>query len=514
MNEQKRYTAKVEQIAEIVPGIVTWLLILAPLWMSLISPVLAIVFITFLFVYIATITIQFMIGLFIGYFKYKRESKINWAARLKTIEFEGLPDPETLPKTKNKLPFFSIVIPSLKDPFSVVQDTLNAIAASKYPKENILVVLSLEDKNPEWAAEIKRETEKLFKDKFNLLVTIHKQEKEYPRAAGTNRLWAAKQAEKWLEDNSIALDSALLTTFDIDAILDPQFLPAIAYRYLTVSPRKQKFYTSAAFFFDNNIWQTHFFNRLQGTSTSINQLSYWVINSHMMETFSLFAINMEGMKAIGYWDPMFINDDAPTSLKLFFHFNGNFKGEAVFVPVHSDCVQGPTFWESNIQLYKQQMRWGWGGVEETKILLRGIYHKFNQIAPLTLISKTIFHFIRVNMLTSSLFLISFGISIIRVVNSDIDLSALVTNINNITRIVMGAIGLTAIPITLIRFDLFKKMPKAEKLSRKISYLFEMPLVIVNMFVFNMIPYIQAQTLPLINQRMRNFQSMQKQSRAK
>ena len=94
---------KLQRFLEILPGFLTWSLLLSPVWLGIIYPSLIIFFLTFLTVFWFYLGIKFIYGAFKGYNKYQEELKVQWYEELKNLDFKKLPDKETLPASLKDL---------------------------------------------------------------------------------------------------------------------------------------------------------------------------------------------------------------------------------------------------------------------------------------------------------------------------------------------------------------------------------------------------------------------------
>lgn len=72
-----------QRVLETIPGLLTWGLILSPIWLGLLYPTLAIYILTFFSVYWAYLAIKHFAGLWIGYKRHKKELTVNWGGRMR-----------------------------------------------------------------------------------------------------------------------------------------------------------------------------------------------------------------------------------------------------------------------------------------------------------------------------------------------------------------------------------------------------------------------------------------------
>ena len=121
-----KYDKHVNRFLEILPGFLTWALLLSPIWLGLFFPRSIVYLLTFLSVYWVYLCIKHTIGILRGYYLYKKEKNVNWYSECKKLDFSILPDKPTLPSSLDNLKHF-ILIPVVNEPDSVLKDSLNSI---------------------------------------------------------------------------------------------------------------------------------------------------------------------------------------------------------------------------------------------------------------------------------------------------------------------------------------------------------------------------------------------------
>jgi len=140
--------AKVQRFLEIIPGALTWAVLLSPIWLGIIAPLAVVFFLTFLAIFWVYRAFLHLVGVFIGYRRYRREMEVNWLKRVRGLwGFQYLQH--------------LILIPVANESYEVLEGTLAALAAQKYPKEKIFLALSVEEKNaPRIRTDLKKLKEK------------------------------------------------------------------------------------------------------------------------------------------------------------------------------------------------------------------------------------------------------------------------------------------------------------------------------------------------------------------
>ena len=81
MNERKKY-----RILEMIPGFLVWLTFIFIIALSLIKPLWAIYFIIGFDLYWLLRILYMLVHLLLSYFRFQRDSQIDWFAQLKNLD--------------------------------------------------------------------------------------------------------------------------------------------------------------------------------------------------------------------------------------------------------------------------------------------------------------------------------------------------------------------------------------------------------------------------------------------
>src|SRR3972149_8429496 len=74
-----------QRVFEILPGVVTWSVILSPIWLGRIAPLAVAFFLTFLIIYWVYRALIHLIGVSIGYRRYQAELQVDWSEKVKEL---------------------------------------------------------------------------------------------------------------------------------------------------------------------------------------------------------------------------------------------------------------------------------------------------------------------------------------------------------------------------------------------------------------------------------------------
>ena len=483
----EKYDRKFQRFFEIIPGFLTWSVLLSPIWLGRIAPLAVAFFLTFLAIFWVYRAFIHLVGVVVGYRRYKEELGIDWFQRVQNLwGFEHL----------NHL----IIIPAVNESYQVLESSFASIADQKYPPDQVYVAFSVEEKHADRVLkDIDRIKEK-YGDRLGTVWTF-----VHPRGipgeavgAAANRTWAARRALEKIRGLNLPIEDFLMTTLDADMRFHPQFLARLSYAFLTDSDRMDKFFQTATYLFDNNLWDVPPMMRIQANSITLAVLASWVTEPDRKDTWSCYSVPLPTLIETGFWDTELGVDDTPFYWRALIKKEGNFEGHHFYIPVYADAVQDQSFVKTHISQYKQLLRWGWGvisfpiamkGFLTTKmslgLKLSKLYHMFEQYT----IWRTV------------TFLVTFGFLMLAIVNPQVRLTAVGYRLPQITGVILTTAFIFLFPLTFLRSKISSTMPKDWPWWKKAWGWLEGPLVIINLLTYTFIPYVDAETRLMIGKRL-------------
>ena len=336
---------------EILPGLLSWSTFGGIILFSWLAPSLTAIFIILFVVYWFVKITYFSFYLKSGYEKMRKREKINWLKKLRRI------------KNWQKI-YHLVLIPVYKEPLEILEASISSIKKSNYPKSRLIIVLSYEERAG-------RETEKnvlilkkrFGKDFFKFSLTCHPKdlEEEIP-GHGSNDAWASKFAkEKIIDPLSIPYENVIVSSFDADTVVFPQYFSCLTYHYLT-SPEPCRTSFQPIPLYINNIWQTPAFSRIFAFSST-----FWhTMNQERPEkliTFSSHAMSFKALVEVGFKQKNVVSDDSRIFWQCFFYYDGNYRVQPLFYPLSMDANCAKSTLKTAVNIYRQQRRWAYGVAE-------------------------------------------------------------------------------------------------------------------------------------------------------
>ncbi len=339
------------RLLEILPGVISLGTLMGVFVFSWLLPSwIAIFIICFCFYYLFRI-FYFSLHQIVGYFKVKRHLKENWLKKLK----------EAQPKDWRKI-YHVVILPHYKEGYQIIKDSVASLIQSDYPKENMMVVLSMEEKAGREFLDIAKKIEKEFEGKFfKFLVAAHPNSIAGEIGGkGSNVAWAGKEAKKIIDELQIPYEDILVSTFDIDTKVYPQYFSCLAWYYLTEKNPTRASYQPIPVY-NNNIWTASFFARVISTSNTFWQMIQQE-RSEKLTTYSSHAIPGKVFFEVGYPSNV-VCDDSRIFWRAYLYYDGDYRVVPIYYLVSMDAVDSPKLMKTVFSQYRQQKRWAWGCAE-------------------------------------------------------------------------------------------------------------------------------------------------------
>ncbi len=342
-----RHPVRTKRFLEIMPGTVSWFLILFPVWGSFVIPEIVAYYIITFSVYWFYRSMTTAALALLGYFKLKSFQMYDWMGDVRQF-----PD--------YKLVEHIIVVPTYKEPLSTLKRTLEHLAKQSYDLTKLHIMLSFEDREGQVARAKARELKKNFGKTFgHLWSTYHPDLPGEVKGKSSNTSWGAKEAKRLLVDQGgVNIDYVTITSEDADALLHPAYFACVTYHFLDDPDRYHKIWQAVLMFY-NNIWKVPMPVRVFSSIASVMQL-YVVTRKDRLINFSTYTASLSMIDKIGYWDTDVIPEDWRLFFKAFFSLEGKVSVEPIFLPINADAAEAEGVVQTLKNQYEQVKRWAWG----------------------------------------------------------------------------------------------------------------------------------------------------------
>jgi hypothetical protein len=353
---------------EMLPGTLTWVLILFPLWGAFFIPKIVAYFTIAFLVYWLYRSCQSAVLGIKGYLKIRYSERANWRKKY----FQD--------KNKDSLSWEQIkhivIIPNYNESVTVLSKSLEALANQKdINLKQMVVVLAMEEranKPHEKATQLLEQ----FKDKFGSLTAIFHPDGIIGEVKGkaSNETWAAKEIKKILVDQQKNdIKKITITSCDADTHFHPQYFSALNYHFGFNSQRYYRFWQSPICW-HNNYWKVPAPIRITGTLSNSGYLASIQEPDGLFFNYSSYSTSLYLLDKVGYWDVDIVPEDWHIFLQSFFHEKGKVEVEPIFLPTSVDAPEGKTYFSALKSRYEQCKRHAWGATDIPYAVKQAINH--------------------------------------------------------------------------------------------------------------------------------------------
>ncbi len=362
---------KIYRFLEMIPATISWSVLLLPMLFAFYSPTSVAFFMAaFVFLWFFR-TIEYIFFLLFAYFKFKKTQKKDFAKKLQLWDLASPELPSHYAKIrkyleeKNDIIHTStirhiILIATCGEDITVLRDTIDSVKNSDFDRKKVIIVLATEERMQPESSEIAKILEQEYADTFSAFYSF-----AHPanipgevKGKGGNITFAGKKICTILEEKGEDISKYLITTLDADNRLDPEYLNVLTFHFAASIDRQKSSYQPIPLFF-NNIWDVPLFNRMIAISGG-----FWhMVESarpHRLHNFSSHAQPLLALKEMDFWATHTIVEDGHQYWRSYFHFNGDYFVEPLFVPIYQDAVLHTSWKTTMVAQYKQIRRWAWG----------------------------------------------------------------------------------------------------------------------------------------------------------
>lgn len=484
---------------EMLPGALAWGTIGGSIILSWLWPIGIAVFIILFDVYWVLKTAFFSAHLIVAYRNMKTNMTASW--REKVAQLDPSLWRERLPVVRGWQDVRHLVIlPFYNESEDLLRSSLDALASSNYPLDRLMVMLATEERAGAQGKAVAEVMQQEFGGRFSaFLVTTHPADITSEIAGkGSNETWAGREAQKYLDAQHIPYASVVVSVFDSDTRVYPEYFGRLTHLYLTTEhPLRSSFQPIPVF--NNNIWDAPFFSRVVGTSST-----FWHMmkqeNTDRLTTFSSHAMSFAAIVEMGFWQTNVVSEDSRVFWQALLVFDGNYHVVPMHYPVSMDSCLGSTWWQTAKNQYKQQRRWGWG-VENIPYALFGFW-KNKKIA-----FRKKLHYAAMQLegfwswATNALLIFMLGWLPLALGGEAFNRSVLSYKLPLITRLLMTLALVGMFVSAAISTLLLPQRPKSQGKKKHIAMVLQWVFLPVSIMVLGAFPGLEAQTRLMLGKYM-------------
>ncbi|MBI3984385.1 MAG: glycosyltransferase family 2 protein [Candidatus Levybacteria bacterium] len=478
------YPIKTRRALEILPGFVSWSLILFPVWGSFFIPWAVAYFILFFDVYWFYKSFSLAITAFVASRKIKQAESQNWLELARPLEnFEKMTH--------------ILVIPNYQENVDKIRVGIKSLAEQTFPTKRIFVVLAME-KREEGARKTATILINEFKGVFgDIFATYHPDIKGEVKGKSSNEAYGGKIAyKKLVKGGIIDEDFTTISSVDADSIFDPQYFSYLSYSFLKDELKYNKFWQSANVNY-NNFWNVPAPIRIISFFGSLWRTGLLVQKDRLVSN-STYSLSLKLLQRIGFWDTDVIPEDYRIFFKAFFKMKGQVWMEPIFLKTSMDAPLSSSYFKSLKNKYQQERRWSWGASDDPLFIKWALTVPGVPFVRKTLLLANVLldHFLwPVNW-----FIITIAANIMPLVNPVFARTTLGYNLPRLAGFILTICLIATVAMIIIDF---RQRPKHHHVSKKRQLLFPLELLLLPIvgFFLSALPALISHTQLMLGKRL-------------
>lgn len=375
---------KLYRFFEIVPGVISYMLIITLVMLSIINPLWAAIYLLLLIITMFVKSIGIAYHTIRGHNRLVGAQRVNWHQRVVQLEhpkesyaqlhgqrssgfgyavhLENLrliaADPQSYPVPSQL--YHAVIVAAYNEAYDVIQPTIESVKATTWDNKKIILYLAYEERGGEAMRRSAERLQRRYKDTFYTFQIVQ-HPKDLPDelvGKGPNITWAAQRLQAWCDTQKLPYRDVIVTTLDADNRPHPTYFDYVAYEYIVQPERKRLSYQPVALYF-GNIWDAPAPMRVIATGNS-----FWTIISsmrpHTLRNFAAHSQPLDALVEMGFWSKRSIVEDGHQYWRSYFYFGGDYSVIPIHVPIYQDAVMADTLKKTLITQFKQLRRWGYG----------------------------------------------------------------------------------------------------------------------------------------------------------
>lgn len=332
---------------EILPGALIWTVFCTAITLSFLRPLWMMYFIILFDLYWLFRVFYFTPFILLSWHRFRRALQRNWQA-----DVEALPGYEEIHHV--------VFLPFSRESAEVVEETLLSLTKITSPTKRIVIVLAGEARFSSIVEEVRTRVVPQFEGVFQrIFVSEHPQglPDEIP-GKGSNLNYAGHQVLPELRAMGLDPMRTIVSSFDIDTIVHPQYFSALTHAYLTIEEPTRSSYQPVALY-NNNLWESPALVRVAMFGTT-----FWLMQElarpEGMMTFSSHSMSLQMLIDVDFWQKDIVSEDSRIFLQGLAKYHGHYRVTPIYLPTSMDTVMTGQYWKALPALYKQLRRWAWG----------------------------------------------------------------------------------------------------------------------------------------------------------
>ena len=350
------------RLLEMVPGTISWAVLIVPIWLSFSYPWLVALFVLSFDFYWLCRALWFSGAVIVAYRRIRGVLAVDWTDRLAR---ERVPGADEL--------IHLALIPTYTESLEKLRHTVRALAEAEWPTERKLCAIITRETDADGIENVT-----ILQDEFGdaFAEFIHILDPLEPGIVvgkSSAMAWGGRYLHRLLvRERGMDPTRIMITDLDADYRVHPQYFAYLAWTHLTDPNRDTQLYQPIPYF-HNNIWDAPLFQRL--FAAVLTQLQMWrSVLPEKLQSFGSYSTTLHLVHDVGYWATDAIPEDSRFYWKSYFHYGDRFRAVPLFIPIYGDAVRARGYWRSMAEQYLQARRWAWGVTDIPYVIENAIAH--------------------------------------------------------------------------------------------------------------------------------------------
>ena len=409
------------RLLEMVPGTISWAVLIVPLWLSFSYPWIVAYFVLSFDFYWLCRALWFSGAVIVAYGRIRDVLAVDWSERLASLaardarigelemflgrrggmargavgitvtagsaraerrrlrreltELQAMAAAEEggepAPSVEDLIHL--ALIPTYTESLEKLRHTVRALAEATWPTERkicAIITREIDEGGIENVRVLREEFGDAFAEFIHILDPLEPGivvGKSSAMAWGGRYLYRLLIRERGMDPRRI-----LVTDLDADYRVHPQYFTYLAWVHLTDPNRDTQLYQPIPYF-HNNIWQAPMLQRL--FAAVLTQLQMWrSVLPEKLQSFGSYSTTLHLVHDVGYWATDAIPEDSRFYWKSYFRYGDRFRAVPLFIPIYGDAVRARGYWRSMAEQYLQARRWAWGVTDIPYVIENAVAH--------------------------------------------------------------------------------------------------------------------------------------------
>ncbi len=350
------------RLLEMVPGTISWAVLILPIWLSFSYPALVALFVLSFDFYWLCRALWFSGAVIVAFRRIRGVQRVNWTERLASDAVPGVDELIHL-----------ALIPTYTESLDKLRYTVRALADAEWPTERKICAIITRETDAggiENVGVLREEFGHAFAEFIHILDPL---EPGIVVGKSSAMAWGGRYLHRLLvRERGMDPKRIMVTDLDADYRVHPQYFAYLAWTHLTDPNRDTQLYQPIPYF-HNNLWQAPLFQRL--FAAVLTQLQMWrSVLPEKLQSFGSYSTTLHLVHDVGYWATDAIPEDSRFYWKSYFRYGDRFRAVPLFIPIYGDAVRARGYWRSMTEQYLQARRWAWGVTDIPYVIENSIAH--------------------------------------------------------------------------------------------------------------------------------------------